>query len=577
MAHRAGRGPRPVDGGRGLANDAHLRDGHRQPRPHRRRRPEVYLTSQADNKLQTLADRCGRAGLRGHRAGARRDRPPAVRGRHDDAVDRLAPGVPRREQRRLRRPLRLEGQRGGDGRVRGTRPEQPAHRPARRARSSRAPRTRASPTSLERGVPRSWTSTSTACSTSSSSTAGSRCGCGATSATAPADEPTPMGHWLALRLVQPDDANRDAIGAWLEVRTGERIQRIELTVGGGHAGGQLGWTHVGLGSEDDAELVVTWPDGTTSEPLAADADTFVIVERGASRRADLDSRQRIADRCPDLASRASRRSSFPTSACRTPCRRSADGAYADRLARLRERAGARGFDRVVVYADREHSANLSYLTGFDPRFEEALLVVATDDSEIRRSSSATSAGARPAPRRCRCAAIGSRTSACRASRATGRSRCATSWMPRAFAPARGWGSSAGSRTTDPSDERPARLPRRRAACGCVGPGGAVENATELLIGAADGLRVINDADQLAQFEWASCQTSSGVRNLLRGLRPGMTEHEAVALLGWNGHAAVLPPHAHRRRARALRAAQPVATVRSSAATRSPPPSASGAP
>ena len=28
-----------------------------------------------------------------------------------------------------------------------------------------------------------------------------------------------------------------------------------------------------------------------------------------------------------------------------------------------------------MYADREHSANLAYLTGFDPRFEEAMLVV----------------------------------------------------------------------------------------------------------------------------------------------------------------------------------------------------------
>ena len=28
------------------------------------------------------------------------------------------------------------------------------------------------------------------------------------------------------------------------------------------------------------------------------------------------------------------------------------------------------------YADREHFANMAYLTGFDPRFEEALLVLA---------------------------------------------------------------------------------------------------------------------------------------------------------------------------------------------------------
>ena len=30
---------------------------------------------------------------------------------------------------------------------------------------------------------------------------------------------------------------------------------------------------------------------------------------------------------------------------------------------------------LVVYADREHSANLIYLTNFDPRFEEAILLL----------------------------------------------------------------------------------------------------------------------------------------------------------------------------------------------------------
>ena len=49
--------------------------------------------------------------------------------------------------------------------------------------------------------------------------------------------------------------------------------------------------------------------------------------------------------------------------------------YGTRLEALRERADARGYERLVVYADREHSANMSFLTGFDPRFEEAILVV----------------------------------------------------------------------------------------------------------------------------------------------------------------------------------------------------------
>ena len=49
--------------------------------------------------------------------------------------------------------------------------------------------------------------------------------------------------------------------------------------------------------------------------------------------------------------------------------------YAARFARLTERAWQAGFSALVVYADREHFANIAWLTGFDPRFEEALLVI----------------------------------------------------------------------------------------------------------------------------------------------------------------------------------------------------------
>ncbi|MDQ2673571.1 MAG: hypothetical protein M3Y40_02850, partial [Chloroflexota bacterium] len=68
----------------------------------------------------------------------------------------------------------------------------------------------------------------------------------------------------------------------------------------------------------------------------------------------------------------------------------------------------------------------------------------------------------------------------------------------------------------------------------VGRGGSVENAVGLFIDPSDGLRIINEPEQLAAFEWASCQTSQGVRNLIHGLQPGMSERDAVALLGWNG-------------------------------------------
>ena len=51
-----------------------------------------------------------------------------------------------------------------------------------------------------------------------------------------------------------------------------------------------------------------------------------------------------------------------------------DALYEDRLERFCDRLSERGYTAAVIYADREHSANLAYLTGFDPRFEEAILI-----------------------------------------------------------------------------------------------------------------------------------------------------------------------------------------------------------
>jgi hypothetical protein len=96
--------------------------------------------------------------------------------------------------------------------------------------------------------------------------------------TGTADEPEPMGNWIALRLAQ-DGANRDAIGAWVEIRIGEQTQRREVTVGGGHAGGQLGWIHFGIGNAERATVTVTWPDGEAGQAMDVDANTLVILDR----------------------------------------------------------------------------------------------------------------------------------------------------------------------------------------------------------------------------------------------------------------------------------------------------------
>jgi hypothetical protein len=90
--------------------------------------------------------------------------------------------------------------------------------------------------------------------------------------------PAPMGHWLELRLAH-DGPNRDAVGAWVEVRMGEATILHEVTVGGGHISGDSGWIHVGIGPSQRAEVRVTWPDGTVGPWQPIGADQFALLQR----------------------------------------------------------------------------------------------------------------------------------------------------------------------------------------------------------------------------------------------------------------------------------------------------------
>jgi hypothetical protein len=208
-----------------------------------------------------------------------------------------------------------------------------------------------------------------------------------------------------------------------------------------------------------------------------------------------------------------------------------EAAYPARVQALRERAGARAYDRVVVYADREHSAGLAWLSGFDPRFEEAVLVLGDAPLPLVLVGNENwgTAGAAPLPMRRELFQDLSLPSQPR-----DRSRPLGEILA-------GEGIGAGTRVgvigwkgyTDRTRiEIPAFIVDELRWL--AGPTGLVENANDLLIDPGEGLRVINDADQLAVLEHAACRTSDGIRNLLAQVEPGMTERAAVRLLGWDG-------------------------------------------
>ncbi len=189
-----------------------------------------------------------------------------------------------------------------------------------------------------------------------------------------AEQPEPMGGWIAVRLRQPAP-NVDAIGAFVEVRVGDRTTVHEVTVGGGHAGGQLGWIHIGLGDADQAEVRVH---------MARRRDRSVDDGRGGrvrDDRAGSGRRDPVESGGTAMTITATSRARLADVTCRTSaCQRAEPllpaSIYADRLERSGPGWRPGGTTRSSIWADREHSANLAYLTGFDPRFEEAVLIVA---------------------------------------------------------------------------------------------------------------------------------------------------------------------------------------------------------
>lgn len=72
------------------------------------------------------------------------------------------------------------------------------------------------------------------------------------------------GGWLLVQVAQ-GGANPDAVGAFVELRAGDRLWTQEITVGGGHAGGVAGPLHFGLGDLQTADIRVIWPDGESGD------------------------------------------------------------------------------------------------------------------------------------------------------------------------------------------------------------------------------------------------------------------------------------------------------------------------
>jgi len=215
--------------------------------------------------------------------------------------------------------------------------------------------------------------------------------------------------------------------------------------------------------------------------------------------------------------------------------------YERRLASLVQKAKT---DWVLVYADREHYANLTYLINYDPRFEEGLLVLGRNgqrtlivgneglgylsvltipvDIELCQTLSLNSQPRSTVPRL--------KDVLSKIGIASGQSVCVVGWKYLE------------SYETD-EIQTPAFIPAfyLEVLRALVGVRGKLVDGSALMMHPEAGLRATNSADQIAAFEWAARNTSAAVFNILRHARPGMSEMQAMQWMCYAGQPMSMHP------------------------------------
>jgi hypothetical protein len=202
---------------------------------------------------------------------------------------------------------------------------------------------------------------------------------------------------------------------------------------------------------------------------------------------------------------------------------------------------SRGLTHLVVYGDREHFANLAYLTNFDPRYEEALLVLGRGRSplvvvgnECQNYLPVSPLYAEGTMRKELFQSFSLVDMPRDASRSLADIFAGEGITREARVGCVGWKYFGPSELPDPAHaiELPSFIVDvLRDLAGRD----AVVNATDLFIAAEGGLRTACSVWDIAQLEYANVLASEGVRRILFALREGIADDELAEHARYNAH------------------------------------------
>ncbi len=193
-------------------------------------------------------------------------------------------------------------------------------------------------------------------------------------------------------------------------------------------------------------------------------------------------------------------------------------------------------DWVVVYGDREHHASLVWLTNLDPRFEEALLVLGHGRRTLLLGKEDMGyAPIVPVPLDVVCVPTLSLMGIDRSGFPTVEQALRDAGIAKGDrVGVIGWKALLPDEWNGDYDAifAPAFFVDTLRAI--TGSPGLVRDATAVVTSPRSGLRTFCSADQIAVFEWGAARCASWVATIIGSVRPGMTEHEAFAVVPWGG-------------------------------------------
>lgn len=213
-----------------------------------------------------------------------------------------------------------------------------------------------------------------------------------------------------------------------------------------------------------------------------------------------------------------------------------DDTLRERKAKVLAGMASRGLDALVIYADKEHGGNFEYLTGFIPRFEEALLVLHSEGDAVLvlgNENLKLAAHARLENRVVHAPWFSLPNQPMdnqqslpdvlnSAGIVAGKNYGLVGWKLFTGAQNDAW----------KMFDLPSFIVEaiRQAA----GPEAALCNATGIFISPEHGARTVNNANELAHYEYGANLASTAILDALNAIAPGKTEKQIGALLAAQG-------------------------------------------